>query len=231
MTGDHAKPQARLFLLAGGRRSGGGSNPLALMFASLGIGSPRIAYVGAASGDDEGFFSRLSGLLVGAGAGNVEMVPTVGRRSVSARVAKTLEQADMVFVSGGDVEAGMQTLEKCGAVRLLADRFQDGTSFMGISAGSIMLAREWVRWRDPDDDASAERFPCLGFAPIVCDTHDENSGWEELRALLSLSPKGSIGYGIPSGGGIIVETDGAVTSCGRPVAVLRNDGDTVVIDA
>ncbi|HUU68321.1 MAG TPA: Type 1 glutamine amidotransferase-like domain-containing protein [Planctomycetota bacterium] len=230
MIPDHSKSRGRLFLLAGGHRSRDGSNPLpAMMIASLGVPSPRIAYVGAASGDDRDFFSSIRNVLVESGAGAVEMVPLVGRRRVGARGAGTLERADAIFVSGGDVEEGMQTLEACGAVQVLTDHFHTGMPFLGISAGSIMLARAWVRWRDPDD-ASAEMFPCLGFAPILCDTHDERSGWTELRALLALSPKGSIGYGIPSGGGIIVDPDGSVTPCGCPVAILRNDGDAISID-
>jgi len=46
-----------------------------------------------------------------------------------------------------------------------------------------MLSKEWIRWRDPDDDATAEFFPCLGIAPLICDTHGEQDGWEELQAL------------------------------------------------
>ena len=46
-----------------------------------------------------------------------------------------------------------------------------------------MLARRWVRWTDPHNDDSAELFPCLGFAPVFCDTHGEGDGWGELRAL------------------------------------------------
>ena len=193
-----------------------------MMLANLAISSPRIACIGAASGDDKDFFLRLKSLLIGSGAGVVEMVPLAGRRHVGDRAVESLERADMIFVGGGDVEEGMRTLEQCGAVQLLTNHFQNGMPFLGISAGSIMLAQAWVRWRDPDDDASAERFPCLGFAPFLCDTHDECSGWEELRTLLSISPKGSIGYGIPSGGGIIVEADGSVMPCGCPAVLYRN---------
>ena len=62
-----------------------------------------------------------------------------------------------------------------------------------------MLAQEWIRWRDPDDDATAEIFPCLGIAPVICDTHGEQDGWEELQALIALEKDKNIGYGIVSG--------------------------------
>jgi hypothetical protein len=79
-----------------------------------------------------------------------------------------------------------------------------------------MLARSWVRWADPYNDASAEVFPCLGFAPILCDTHAEADGWEELKVLLRLSASGTIGFGIPSGGALYVAQDGTVTAIGKP---------------
>jgi len=43
---------------------------------------------------------------------------------------------------------------------------RSGRLFFGTSAGSIMLSRKWVRWRDPHDDRSAELFPCLGLHPF-----------------------------------------------------------------
>jgi hypothetical protein len=106
---------------------------------------------------------------------------------------------------------------------LLARLFREGMPFLGLSAGSIMLAQAWVRWRDPEDDATAEEFPCLGFAPFLCDTHDEDSGWEELRMLIALSSKKRIGYGIPSGGGLRVEEDGAVIPYGDCFLVRSPD--------
>jgi hypothetical protein len=80
-----------------------------------------------------------------------------------------------------------------------------------------MLADRWVRWRDPDDDSSAELFPCLGFAPIICDTHDEEAGWEELQAALGLVKDGTRGYGLATGSGVKVTVDGKVEALGGEV--------------
>lgn len=215
MTRERIPAQGRIYLLAGNPRRGRtGPDPLLVrMFGHLAVPSPRIAYVGAASGDDRGFFAMMKRMVVEAGAGVVELVPLAGCARVEARAIETLERADLVYVGGGDVEEGMRVLAECGADAILTRLFRKGKPFLGLSAGSIMLGQAWVRWRDPADDATAGRFPCLGFAPFACDTHDEDSDWEELRMLLSLSPKGSLGYGIPAGGGIIVEADGAVAPC------------------
>ena len=80
-----------------------------------------------------------------------------------------------------------------------------------------MLAERWVRWPDPDDENSAELFPCLGFAPIICDTHDEQAGWEELRAALRLEKEGQLGYGLASGSGVRVTPDSKVEAIGGAV--------------
>lgn len=61
-------------------------------------------------------------------------------------------------------------------------------------------------------------FPCLGFAPILCDTHAEADDWEELKALLGLSVSGTVGFGIPSGGALCVAPDGTVTAIGKPAS-------------
>lgn len=226
MPRDPVKAQGQLYLVAGGsRRTRGGPDPvLATMLAHLAIPSPRMAYIGAANGDDRDFFLMMKSAVVEAGAGAVEMIPLAGGRAVGARKTAALEQADLILMAGGDVEEGMRILAAGGADRLLTRLFKRGTSFLGLSAGSIMLAEAWVRWRDPDDDASAERFPCLGFAPFLCDAHDEKSGWQELRTLLSLSPKGTIGYGIPADGGLIVERDGTLITCGLPVVRFPQAG-------
>ena len=96
----------------------------------------------------------------------------------------------------------MEVLEERKILSFLRELYESGTPFIGLSAGSIMLAREWIVWDDPNDDATSSVFPCMGFADVRCDTHGEGEGWEELRALMLRSPEGSVGYGIPTGAGL-----------------------------
>lgn len=219
MTRENVISNGRLFLVAGGRGRGGTDSVLEFMLKRLAVRRPRVAYIGAAHGDDLDFFNRMKAMLVGAGAGDVERVPLAGHRRMDASATRMLDKADLIFMSGGDVEEGMRALRACRAVRLLRSLFEKGKPFLGISAGSIMLGQTWVRWKDPEDDSTAEPFDCLGLAPFSCDTHDEDSGWEELKTLVSLSPAGTRGYGFPSNSGMVVEPDGASVSCG-PVPVL-----------
>lgn len=214
-----------LFLLAGGR---GRRDPaVKLFFEECGIAQPGVAYIGAASDDNLEFYEHISGYLRQMGAGAVNLA----RTSKGARMAQTqklLESADIIFVSGGDVELGMETLAKRRLDTFLRQLYRQGKPFFGISAGSIMLAREWVRWPDAEDVSSAELFPCLGLADLLCDTHDEDSDWEELQAALALKTDGSVGYGIATGTGLHVLPDGKVVALGGPVPRYASQHGEVV---
>jgi cyanophycinase-like exopeptidase len=160
-------------------------------------------------------------MLLKAGAGAVVPAPLCGRRVDPEKTRRVLEDADLVFISGGDVEAGMRVVEQKGTTRLLKSLWKAGKSFFGVSAGSIMLAERWVRWSDPEDDSTAELFPCLGFAPVLCDTHGEADGWIELQAMLRLCRTGTTGFGIVSGSALAVLADGSVSALGGDVHVFR----------
>jgi cyanophycinase-like exopeptidase len=210
---------APVFLLAGGQGSRR-STPdplLRRVFEASGRADPSVAYVGAASGDNREFFASLSGYMRASGAGEVSLVRLASRRPDVERARGQLESADVVFLSGGDVEQGMAVLEATGMDADLRRLFGSGKPFFGLSAGSIMLADRWVRWTNPDDDATAAQFGCLGIAPVLVDTHGEADGWGELRALLALESEGAVGFGIPTAAGLRVEPDGAVTALGGPV--------------
>jgi peptidase E len=219
-----------IYLLAGGRSSlRRGRDPLLTrVLASCGVPRPSIAYVGAASGDNKPFFSMISAYFRKCGAERVVLAPLAGRRPKFEKARAILESADMVFISGGDVEAGMEVLEERQILPFLRELFERGKPFFGSSAGSVMLGRQWVRWEDPDDDATASLFPCMGLVPIVCDTHGEAEEWEELCTLLRLMPEGTFGYGIPAGAGLCVRPDGTLEALGAPVHCYVHRGGAAV---
>jgi cyanophycinase-like exopeptidase len=211
---------APIFLIAGGRgkRVWKGPDPfIQTVFLRTGILCPTVAYVGAASGDNAAFRLLITRRLKKTGAGKVPLVPLCSRHGNTEKAEAVLEASDLVFISGGDVEEGMRVLKEKKMIDTLQRLYYTGKPFFGISAGSIMLAQRWIRWSDPDDDNSSELFDCLGFAPVLCDTHGEAEGWEELKALLAISPTGTIGYGIVSGTAIVVEPDGTISALGGEV--------------
>jgi peptidase E len=201
-----------VYLLAGGRpRNPASFNPLyQAVFQESGKTAPSIAYVGAASDDSKAFFLMMAAALKGAGAGKIKLAALASKKADIEKAKAILESSDIVYVSGGDVEHGMQVLAGNNLTEFIVGLYKQGKPFFGISAGSIMLAKEWIRWPNPDDDSTAEIFPCLGIAPVLCDTHGEADGWEELQALLKLEKEGAIGYGIVSGTAIKVFPDGKI---------------------
>lgn len=173
---------------------------------------PLVAYVGTASRDNAGSFTMIkTGLCVGASAPRVRMAKIASPSAKASEARALLEESDLVFVSGGDVDLGMKVLHERDMVKPLRALARGGKPMFGISAGSIMLAREWVRFPD-DDDAKAELFPCLGIAPLHADAHAEEDDWDELRVLVDLLRRrgdaGPVGYGLTRKGGLRVEVAG-----------------------
>jgi peptidase E len=218
-----ARKPLPIYLLAGGRATKRGTYAALLrrIFALTGAARPKVAYVGAATDDDAQFLGWMNSFFTAGGACDFELAPFAGRRRSLAAARRVLEAADLVFVGGGDVEAGMRWLARPAAAALLEKRWRAGAPLVGVSAGAIMLASQWVRWRDPDDDSTAAVFDCLGLAKTLCDTHGEADGWPELRALLRLKGRGAVGYGIRTDAAIAVSPAGKVEVLQGEVDRLR----------
>ncbi|HEY8086645.1 MAG TPA: Type 1 glutamine amidotransferase-like domain-containing protein [Polyangiaceae bacterium] len=176
--------------------------------AAVGKPKPVVAYVGAASDDNGGFFTMIRGALALGSGARMELARVASPRAKASDARALLEACDLVFVSGGDVEHGMKVLRERDVAPTLVALGRAGKPFFGISAGALMLAREWVRFPDEEHDASAELFPCLGLAPIHVDAHSEEDDWSELRVLVRLlherGDADPVGYGLTAKGGLAV---------------------------
>jgi cyanophycinase len=216
-----AKP---IYLLAGGRGGGDMGPILKAVMRDIGVATPTIVYVGAANGDNAEFYERMAGMMKQVAKCRIVQAITSPDNADIQKAVATIRSADAVFVSGGDVEAGMEVLNKRGITGIFKELYGQGKLMFGVSAGSIMLAREWVRWTDPDDDSTAALFPCLGVAPVLCDTHGEGDDWEELKEAVKLSPPDTLGYGITSGTCLVVHPDAAVDALSGPIAAFARNG-------
>jgi peptidase E len=192
--------------------------------AALHKKKPLVAYVGAASRDNVPFRKMIALALGGA---RVEPVRLASPRANVSSARQLLDDCDLVFVSGGDVDLGMQILGERGVIGDFQRLARAKKPFLGVSAGSIMLAKKWVRFPD-DDDEKAETFDCLGIAPVFVDCHSEDDGWSELRVLMRLLPEGSVGYGIPSKG--CLKLDGEPVSAGVKLPRFRTHHGSAVED-
>jgi peptidase E len=191
---------------------------------------PVVVYVGAANDDDPRFSGFMEELCTSAAPCKFQLAPVVGRRAGGSPAREMIEAADVVLMGGGDVDLGMRRLLERDLTGSLAKKHAGGAPFFGISAGAILLCRQWIRWQDPDDDNSAELFDCLGLAPVVCDCHGEEDGWAELEALLRLAGNRSLGYGLRAGAALSVAADGAADSvCGEVDRFQVRDGKVVTL--
>jgi peptidase E len=192
-----------------------------LLIRAIGAKRPRIAYVGAAASDSPRFLRFGRELLFGPSA-ELIAVELTKRANKTADVRAELDLADLIFFMGGDVERGMQLVDERGLAPHFRKLAAQGKPMEGVSAGSILLGKSWIRFSDDEDDPG-ERFACLGVTPFSFDTHAEDDDWEELRALarlLSGSAEKTV-YGIPSGG-CAVYRNGKVRALGKPLARFRS---------
>jgi peptidase E len=206
-----------VFLMAGSPGRAGKDALLSTVLQHCNASRPSVAYIGAANSDDPRFFRWACEAFPESGAARVTHAATV-HQFERQRFERICEDADAVFMAGGDVDEGMQVVTQREIAPFLRELYRSGKLFFGVSAGSIMLARSWVRW---DVKSVASLFPCLKIVDVLCDVHDEKTDWEELRALLELSPVSSVGYGIRAGSAIRVEPDGSVVSLQRVDALVR----------
>ena len=210
-------------LLAGGRPANVADMARMISRAFGAVQKPDIAYIGAANGDSLVFNKMMKSLLMRAGAGKIVFV-RLAREKIDVDEARdALSSADIIFLSGGEVEDGINWLKKHNLIGYLKDLYYENKQFVGVSAGSIMLGSHWVRWENPKDDDTAELFSCLGIVPAVFDTHAEDEDWIELKMVLKLMGDGERGYGLPSGCMISADSRGALANMEKEYLTFGND--------
>jgi len=216
-------------LFAGGRPR----DPLAMarMMSGAfdGIDKPVAAYIGTANGDNPVSFEATKLTLTQAGADKVVFIRLAKNKVNVPAAKKSLEAADVIFLSGGEVEDGMRWLDKHGISEFLRDLYKAGKRFIGVSAGTIMLGTRWTHWDVEGDDSTASLFDCLGVIPCLFDVHGEDEGWTELVTTLKLLGDGAEGYALPAGCVISADSGGIAANIEKAPIVFRNDNGRVSV--
>jgi peptidase E len=173
--------------------------------------APLVAYVGTASNDNAGFYAMIRAALTPGTKARLRMAKLASPRASASDARALLEGCDLVFVSGGDVDHGMKVLHDKDMVKPLRVLAAQGKPMFGVSAGSLMLSRDWVRFPE-GHESKPELFPCLGIAPLHADAHSEDDDWAELRVCVDLMRiRGDaqlLGYGLTKKGGLHLEVEG-----------------------
>jgi cyanophycinase-like exopeptidase len=215
---------APVYLLADSQllfSSPGGRPLLAPAVDAIESPEPRAAYVGAANGDQPEFYSIFEGAM--------ETIGVRDRRMILSDYAPEdrayLRSADIIVLAGGDVGAGLRVLRETGMDDDIDERRREGAVLVGVSAGAVHLgALGWLG----DEPTEGELVGMLGIVPFSVDAHDEASGWKRIRQLVARSLPGTLGIGVPTGGGIIRHPDGTVEPVGRSSMEFRLENDRVI---
>lgn len=172
--------------------------------------SCKAAYVGASNDDNPVYFSIFESAVESIGVTDYRMISA----SPSEAEVSFVEQADLILLSGGDVEKGWKAFERSGLKQMIIRRYQQGVILIGISAGAVQLGMFGCA---ESDTRCEDLFPTFGLVPFVISAHDEKDNWSGLKKILSRVEGKMNGIGIPAGGGMVYHPDYSVEPIRYPL--------------
>ena len=193
-----------LYLLADSQLffwKGNGESLAERIRADLDSAKPSAAYIGASNGDQPEFYDLFVAAMESMEISNCRLVPS----QPSREDILFLEEADLIVLSGGDVERGWQVFEQNGLKELLPRLRYDGAILMGVSAGAVQLGLGHL-----SNAPQPKPLDMFRFAPFYIGAHDEGNDWFDLRALVNLAQSDTRAIGLPAGGGAVYYHDGTL---------------------
>jgi cyanophycinase len=183
--------------------------------ADLDSSSPKAAYIGASNGDQPEFYSLFQAAMENIGISDCRAVPS----QPSKEDVSFIESADLILLSGGDVEKGWHVFEQNGLKELLPRKRFDGAILMGVSAGAVQLGLGAL-----SNEARPKQLDMFRFAPFYVGAHDEGNDWFDLRVLVNLAQSDARGIGLPAGGGAVYYADGTLEPLRKPlIEIVKED--------
>lgn len=169
-------------------------------------GRLKAAYVGASNGDQPEFYALFVAAMEGLGIFDCRMIPS----TLSEPDIAFINQAEIILLAGGDVEAGWRVFLNNGLSKHIARRYFEGALLIGISAGAVQLGLCGLA----ADGSLIETFKLV---PFIIGAHEESDNWKTTMELLRLSGPGKIAIGLPTGGGAICHPDHTLESLRHPL--------------
>ncbi len=171
---------------------------------------PKAAYIGASNGDNPDYYAIFKAAMDGIGIKDSQMISS----GFHQKDRTFLKQADLIVLSGGEVDKGWKTFTKTGIKDMLLDRYHNGAVLLGISAGAVQLGLKG--WNQKGD-----LFDTFKLAPFQLDVHDEANSWNRLLNIIKNRDKSLHGIGIPSGGGMIFYPNQTIEPVRKPLFRFR----------
>jgi len=126
-----------------------------------------------------------------------------------------LEQANLILLSGGDVEKGWKKFQKNSLPKLLLEKYSQGNILIGVSAGAVHLGYGFQ-----SDNAIT---PALNLLSMAIDVHDEQNDWLNLKNIVIEDSPALGGIGISLHGGLAYHVDGTVEALQKPLYEFHLD--------
>ena len=169
----------------------------------------KAAYVGASNGDHPDFYALFVSAMEGGGISDCAMITS----ALTEAELAFLNDADLILLAGGDVEAGWRTFLANGLNNHLVRRYFEGVSLIGISAGAVQLG---LGFRGAD----GSRIETLKLVPFIIGAHEESSNWKTTIESLRLWATDTRGIGLPTGGGAVYHPDHTLEPLRHPLVEL-----------
>jgi hypothetical protein len=169
----------------------------------------KAAYIGASNGDHPDFYAIFVAAMEGAGVFECRMIPS----AVTGPDIAFLNEADIILLAGGDVEAGWRVFLSNGLNELIVRKYFEGAALIGVSAGAVQLGMCGLA----ADGSLIETFKLV---PLIIGAHEEADNWKTAIELLQLSATTKTAIGLPTGGGAIYYPDHSVEPLRYPLVEL-----------
>jgi peptidase E len=158
----------------------------------------RVAYIGVSNGNRLEFYDIFLSAMDNVGLQVCQMVAADSEEDI-----RFLKNADVIVLGGGDTQAGWHQIQALGFDRIIIERYLQGATLIGVSAGAVQLGSAgWV----VDENGQFDVFPTFQLIPYIVGVHEEPD-WERLNQVLASCAEKYTAFGIPSGGGAIVHPD------------------------
>lgn len=169
----------------------------------------RAAYLGASNGDAPEFYDLFVAAMNEIGiqkCRHIQAKPSLDDRTFLGR-------ADLILLSGGDIERGWDAFQESGLQQKIVERYYAGALLMGVSAGAVQIGlKGW-------NETKRTVFDTFRIVPFVVDVHDEPS-WVRLGQIVPKAGEQARGFGIPSGGGAVYHPDFSVEPVRHPLVEM-----------
>ncbi|MFL1564066.1 Type 1 glutamine amidotransferase-like domain-containing protein [Pseudomonas sp. O64] len=158
---------------------------------------PTVLYIFTANGDDRVKISDFIAKYEGAGCAVTTLTFFISPFPSAEHISSLFEQADIVYVPGGNTRAMLAIWREFGVAELLKAAWENGKVLCGVSAGAIC----WFDYGHSDSGGAFALVEGLGLLPgALCPHFSSEAGREasfvELVRLQGIQPAYAVDDGV-----------------------------------